>query len=37
MNRLTYTVFLSECQKRGAHELYSKECCFTGDGVLLFV
>ena len=34
MNRLTYTVFLSECQKRGAHELYSKEWRFTDDGVL---
>ena len=38
MNRLTYSVFLSECQKSEAYEQNSKECCFTGDGgVLLFV
>ena len=35
MNRLTYSVFLSECQKSEVYEQNSKECCFTGDGVLL--
>ena len=37
MNRLTYSVFLSECQKSEVYEQNSKECCFTGAVQVLLV